>query len=220
MSVTVVIPAHNEAKHIERVVKETLPHADKIIVVDDGSNDDTLQKAQNIHEKVIALRHEVNLGKGAALKTGCDAAKKLGTDIIVCMDADGQHRPENIPYFIRVLEEKKVPVVFGTRQFNSHMPVTMLLGNHLLSKTIQKLFRVFVRDTQSGFRAFSSEAYEVLRWKSSGYEVETEMIIRMGENELQFAEIDIDTIYLDGYKGTTAIDGIKILAHILKWKFL
>lgn len=220
MSVAVVIPAHNEAKHITKVIEGALNHADRIIVVDDGSTDETLAKTRGLNEKVIGIRHEVNLGKGAALKTGCDAAKKLGAEIIVCMDADGQHKPENIPHFVNALRQKKVHVVFGTRQFNSHMPVAMLLGNHLLSKTIQRLFRVFVRDTQSGFRAFSSEAYEVLRWKSSGYEVETEMIVRMGENEMTFTEIDIDTIYLDGYKGTTAIDGVKILAQILKWKFL
>ncbi|EKD78587.1 MAG: glycosyl transferase family 2 [uncultured bacterium] len=221
MIVTAVIPARNEAKRIRPVVEHTLSFVDHVVVVDDGSSDGTMVAVQNMADpKVHCLRHEVNLGKGAALKTGCDAAVLLKSDVIVCLDADGQHNPASIPLFLRTLADQQVDVVFGMRQFNNKMPLTMLVGNRLLSQFIHWLFRVMVHDTQSGFRAFTTVAYQKLRWHSSGYEAETEMIIRTGEYKLKYAEVDIDTIYYDNYKGTTALDGLRIFFHILRWKFI
>lgn len=221
MIVAAVIPARNEVKHIGPVVNNTLPFVDYVIVVDDGSVDGTMTAVAGIdNSKVRCLRHEVNLGKGAALKTGCDAAVLLKSDVIVCLDADGQHNPASIPLFLRTLTDKQVDVVFGMRQFNNRMPMTMLIGNRILSQFIHWLFRVMVHDTQSGFRAFTVLAYQKLRWHSSGYEAETEMIVRIGEYKLKYIEVDIDTIYYDNYKGTTALDGLRIFFYILRWKFI
>lgn len=221
MIVAAVIPARNEVKRIGLVIQNTLPFVDYVIVVDDGSIDGTMTAVQDIqNSKVKCLRHEVNLGKGAALKTGCDAAVLLKADVIICLDADGQHNPASIPVFLQTLVEQRVDIVFGMRQFNNKMPLTMLVGNRVLSQFINQLFRVMVHDTQSGFRAFTTAAYQKLRWHSSGYEAETEMIIRTGEYKLKYAEVDIDTIYYDSYKGTTALDGLRIFFHILRWKFI
>lgn len=221
MKTVAVIPSYNEAATVGAVAQEVQKYVDLVIVVDDGSKDDTqvaLHQLVNNHPKIIALYHDINLGKGAALKTGCDAAVTLGADYIVCLDADHQHTPHSIPKFMQALQH--VDVVFGVRQLNSRMPLIMLLGNKFLSIIINALFHVLVHDTQSGFRAFTRAAYEKLHWKSTGYEVETEMIVRMSQHELRYSEVDIDTIYLDGYKGTTALDGIKIFGQIVKWKLL
>lgn len=220
MIVAAVIPAHNESKHIREVIDKSRHFVDYVIVVDDGSTDNTTAIAQSFGGNVIALRHVVNLGKGAALKTGCEAAGRLKADAVVCMDADNQHKPEMIPQFIKTLQEKKVDIVFGMRRFNNKMPFMMLLGNHALSRIINSLFHVEVHDTQSGYRAFTSEAFNKLQWESSGYEAETEMIIRAGEQQLTYSELEIDTIYNDNYKGTTAFDGLRIFLYILRWKFL
>lgn len=216
-----IIPARNEAQRIGMVVQRTMPFVDFVIVVDDGSTDDTTAVLQALAQpKVVVIRHQVNLGKGAALTTGCEAAMRLKVDAVVCLDADGQHNPESIPLFLSALEERQLDIVFGMRTFNSKMPIMMYLGNHFLSACINRLFRVMIHDTQSGFRAFTILAYPQLRWESSGYQAETEMIVRAGEHKLKYAEIDIDTIYLDNYKGTTVLDGIKIFLNILRWKFI
>lgn len=221
MKTVAVIPSYNEAATVGAVAQEVQKYVDTVVVVDDGSKDNThstLQELAKANGKIIALHHEINLGKGAALKTGCDAAVALGADYIVCLDADHQHTPHSIPKFVQALQH--TDVVFGVRQLNNRMPLIMLLGNKFLSIIINALFHVLVHDTQSGFRAFTRKAYDTLRWKSTGYEVETEMIVRMSQYELRYSEVDIDTIYLDGYKGTTALDGIKIFGQIVKWKLL
>lgn len=221
MKTIAVIPAYNEGQHIVPVLERVQQHVDAIVVVDDGSRDNTFDivSAYSVQNpKVIALSHAINLGKGAALTTGCEAAELLAADVIVVMDADNQHNPEHIPEFIQAIKGNNVDMVFGSRSFNSEMPIVMKLGNQGLSWLIQKLFRMRVRDTQSGFRAFTPVAFEKMRWQSTGYEVETEMIVRASEQGVRYAEIDIDTIYLDDYKGTTAFDGLKIFAKILQWK--
>jgi glycosyltransferase involved in cell wall biosynthesis len=224
MTTAAVIPAHNEAKRVSAVAVASLQFVDKVILVDDGSTDSTWEVLQGLAKQyprqIIALHHQVNLGKGAALKTGCDAAMRLKLDAIVCLDSDGQHNPASIPQFTAKLSTGNVDVVFGARTFNSKMPMMMLFGNRFLSQCINSLFRVMVQDTQSGFRAFTALAYQELRWHSSGYEVETEMIVRTGEHKLRYTEVDIDTIYHDNYKGTTVIDGLKIFFRILRWKLV
>ena len=99
----VIIPAYNEGKTIFEVITKTKSFAPTIVVVDDGSHDHTAAEAEKAGAKV--LRHKVNLGKGAALKTGCDYAAQQGAQKIITMDADGQHDPKEIPLFIAALEE-------------------------------------------------------------------------------------------------------------------
>lgn len=209
-----VIPACNEDDNIGKVIRETWKYLSNIIVVDDGSKDRTCEEAEK--EGVIVLKHIINLGKGAALKTGCDYAVKNGASEIVVLDADTQHEPSEIPNFLRELEN--ADVVLGCRMQSREMPSVLKFGNWFINKTTRLLYGINVHDTQCGYRAFTAEAYKKIRWKSSSYSMESEMLANIGKRKLKYREIPIKTIYADRYKGTTIIDGIKIVCNLFWWR--
>ncbi|MBW2976416.1 glycosyltransferase family 2 protein [Candidatus Woesearchaeota archaeon] len=209
-----IIPAHNEEKHIAQVIKETKKYVGRVIVVDDGSKD----KTSNIAKKrgAVVLSHLVNLGKGAALKTGCDYALKNNAQCMIAIDADAQHNPREIPNLLNKI--KKYDVVLTYRKASGDMPLVLRFGNWFINKTISFLYGIKIRDSQCGYRAFTAKAYKKLRWKASDYSMESEMIARIGKHKLSYTEIPIETIYSDKYKGTTVLDGIKIVFNLLLWK--
>jgi glycosyltransferase involved in cell wall biosynthesis len=211
----IVIPAYNESKHIVGVIKKTKEFCDNIIVIDDGSRDETYNIAKN--QNVFVLKNIVNMGKGAALRTGCDFALQQGARNIVVMDSDGQHNPSKIPLFLDGLKNKEI--IFSYRKFSANMPFVLRIGNITISKFTSLLYGIKIKDTQCGFRAFNSEAYKKIRWKSCDYSMESEMIANTGKNHLRYGEIPIETIYSDKYKGTTVIDGFKIVLNMIKWRF-
>jgi len=211
-----VIPAYNEEKTIAGIIKETKRHIDKIIVVDDGSKDNTSKAAKE--SNVLVLRHVVNLGKGAALKTGCDFAIKNNAKIIVALDADAQHDPREIPKFLENI--KNNDIVFGYRKLNKNMPLILKFGNWFINKTINFLYGVNIKDSQCGYRAFTSKAYKKIRWNASDYSMESEMIAKTGRYNLRYKEVPIQTIYSDKYKGTTILDGVKIVLNMILWRFI
>lgn len=214
MAVWAVIPAFNEGKRIKEVLKKVKNFTPNIIVVDDGSRDETSAVAKE--EGVVLLPHITNLGKGAALKTGCDYALMQGADKIVVLDADGQHDPERIPDFLRLLEE--ADIVFGYRQLGESMPYILRFGNWFINKMVAKLYGLELRDTQSGYRAFTADAYKKIRWNARDYSMESEMISRVGRHKLRYKEVPIKTIYGDKYKGTTVLDGIRIVTKLMMWR--
>ena len=209
-----VIPAHNEQKHIGMVIKEIKKYIYNVVVIDDGSKDKTFKIAKK--SKAIVLRHLVNLGKGAALKTGCDYALRNKADIIIAIDADAQHDPKEIPRFLEKI--KNYDIVLTYRKVNKNMPAILRFGNWFINKTISFLYGIKIKDSQCGYRAFTAEAYKRLRWKASDYSMESEMLAKVGRYKLSYCEIPIETIYSDKYKGTTIIDGIKIVFNLLLWK--
>jgi len=210
----VIIPAHNEEKEIKEVIKKTKKYVDNIVVVDDGSTDKTYEAAKNAN--VVVLRHVVNLGKGAALKTGCEYAIKKGADNLILIDADSQHDPKEIPNFITNLN--KVDIVFGYRKKSKNMPFILRFGNLFIRETINLLFNIKLNDPLCGYRAFKSRIYKKIRWNASDYSIESEMVTKVGKRNLNYKEIPIQTIYSDRYKGTTIIDGIKIVLNVLWWR--
>jgi glycosyltransferase involved in cell wall biosynthesis len=210
----VIIPAYNEEKHISSVIRKVKKYAENIIVIDDGSKDNTFKIAEK--EGVNVLKHIINIGKGAALKTGCEYALRKGGKHIIFIDADGQHQPEDIPRFVDAL--KDTDIVFGSRSLNKKMPFILKFGNHFINKMNNILFGIHLQDTQSGFRAMTSDAYRKIKWKSTNYSVESEMVANTGKKRLKYREITIKTIYSDKYKGTTIIDGVKIVLNMVWWK--
>lgn len=209
-----VIPAYNEEKRIGSVIKKTKKYVKNIIVVDDGSRDRTFEVAEKL--KVVVAKHPINLGKGAALKTGCEIAIRKGAEIIVLIDSDGQHNPHEIPKLIKSLDDSDI--VFGCRELSKNMPFTMRFGNWFIRLTMHVLFGIKLKDTQCGFRALTKQAYKKIRWSSTDYAVESEMIANSGKKNLKFKPVDVETIYSDSYKGTTVMDGLKIVSNMLWWR--
>lgn len=216
MNYYIIIPAHNEEKNIAEVILKAKNHAHHIIVVDDGSSDHTSRQAKEAGAQV--LRHQVNLGKGAALKTGCDYAISRGAKRIVVMDADGQHQPGDIPKFLSALEENDI--VFGARKVPKSMPFVLKFGNSVINKTLKILYQMKIEDSQCGFRAFTASTYQKIRWDAQDYYVETEMLIKAGKNKLRHTTIPIATIYADNYKGTTVLDGVTIVMKMIGWRLV
>lgn len=217
MKIFVVIPAFNEEKRIGPVLADIKKTRLPVVVVDDGSKDKTFKVAKRYD--VIALRHEINLGKGAAMKTGALAAFSLGADAVIFVDSDGQHKVSDLPQFIKALKSNKVDIVFGVRDLLK-VPFVRRLGNSLASILVHFLFGIRVLDLLCGFRAITKEAYKKINWVSSGYSVETEMVAMTGRYGLKHCEVPISTVYYDKFKGLTPAEGLGIVFDVIKWRFI
>ena len=220
MKTFVIIPAFNEGTRLSAVLDDVRRYVTDIIVVDDGSNEKNAALIAQCRDRATILRHSINLGKGAAMRTGVEAAIGRGAEAVVLMDGDGQHQASDIPVLLQKLEREDLDIVFGSRSIGRDMPLVMMLGNKFLSLCSSYLFGLYVSDTQSGFRAFRTRAYPALRWDSARYAVETEMIANAAKEKLRTGEVQVQTIYQDDYKGTTVIDGLRIFTSMLRWKFL
>lgn len=219
MKIVAVIPAFNEKPTLAAVVEKTLTQVDQVVVVDDGSSRALGQYLPH-DNRIISLRHPINLGKGAAMKTGVEASLRLGADVVVFLDSDGQHNPDEIPGVVAPILAGQNDIVFGVRSFDETMPFVSKIGNRFLTRMASVLFRIYVRDTQSGFRAFRTAVYPKLYWGSARYAVETEMIVNAGKHHLRWTEAPISTIYHDAYRGTTVLDGIRIFFSMIAWRFI
>ena len=220
MKVFVIVPVYNEEFRAVETINEIFSNVVDInvIVVDDGSTDNSYNeiKKEFIHDgRVTVARHLINLGKGAAMKTGMKIAWKLGGEAIIFVDADGQHNPKYLSKFIKELN--RYPVVFGYRELNSKSPWIRRYGNKFAGWLIRVLFDIKRKDLLCGFLGFRKEIYKKIIWKSTRYGIETEMATKVGKNKIPFSEIKIDTIYIDKYKGVTIFDAFKILFRIPFW---
>ena len=220
MKISIVVPFYNEEKHISEVLQGLTKFKLPIVLVDDGSSDNYEGKIKNLSAKgVTLLKHKINIGKGAAMKTGADFAFGDGADAVIFIDGDNQHNPEDIVKFVDALKSANIDAVFGTRNYNYSVPLVRYLGNKFASLVLAMLFNIYVSDVLCGFKAFTKKGYEKIRWDSTGYGVETEMIARVGKTKIKFLEVPIKAIYHDKNKGVTILDAVGIMAEIIKWRF-
>ena len=213
MKTIAVVPAYNEATRIGRVVEQTKRYTNQIIVIDDHSKDKTSEIADEAG--AIVVRLAANQGAGFATRMGCDLAVEAGADIIVTIDADGQHDPKEIPALLAALKKQEADIVYGSRPQQKPMPLMKRTANFFGSFLISRMFGTTISDTQTGFHAFTSQAYPKLRWESNRYGMVSEFVMRTGINKLKYAEVSVKTIYSDKRTGMTFFDGIKSLFHMV-----
>lgn len=217
MKIYLVIPAYNEAKRLDNLL-ESLKEVDlPVIMVDDGSSDKTFELAKKY--SVTVLRHKVNLGKGAALKTGCEAAITLGASAVILMDSDGQHKASDLPKFIEKIDSGSYDVVFGSRNLSMGVPFVRYIGNKFASVLINLLYGIYISDLICGYRALTKKAFEKINWESAGYDVETEIVVRASLLKLRYCEVSVETVYYDKFKGVTILNALSILLNVIKWRF-
>lgn len=204
-SICAVIPFFNEEKKIHFLVNDTSKYVDLLILVDDGSTDLSSNRIPK-SDKVIFLKHPRNLGKGSALKTGLKKSIELKTDLTITLDADYQHDPKFIPEFICKLKE--FDCIIGSRKINSSMPIQRKLSNYLTSKLLSLKTGRKILDSQSGFRGFRTNILKNILPNYSGFEAESEMIVKLCQNKLSLGYTEISTLYGDDNSKMKAIPTI------------
>lgn len=198
------IPAYNEEVGIGSTVLAAQQHADEVVVVDDGSSDNTVPIARASGATVIV--HEENKGKGAAVQTLLDHVRQGGCDVFVILDGDGQHHPRDIPQVVSPVIEGESDLVIGSRYLDpgpeNETPLYRRFGQRVLDYLTAGSSGQSFTDTQSGFRAFSPTAVERLSIKTTGMGVESEMIGDAADKGLNITEAPIDVRY-EGVDGQT-----------------
>ena len=215
-TIVVVMPAHNEASIIATVLANVPAQIDSYtvipIVIDDGSDDATAAVARG--SGAVVVRHMTNLGVGAATVTGFRAALQLNADIIVSMDADGQHDAGEISTLVRCLIEGPFDVVIGSRLLTAHgMPPSRLAANLLLNALTFVVYGKIVSDSQSGFKALSRQAVATMDLNCAGYEICSEIIGEIYRNNFRYKSIPVRVVYTpySRSKGQHFLNGVNLI---------
>lgn len=195
--IAILIPAYNAETTLKILIPRLLlyAHGSQIIVVDDGSSDGTFTVAKTMG--VTPLRHERNQGKGAALKTGFEfVTASTQFTAVVTLDADLQHRPEDLPAFLDARKRTGANIIMGYRaRLGTAMPVSRILSNSITSVLVSARTGVFIKDSQCGYRLLGREVLETVTIESTGYEAETELLIKAARKGFSVTCIPIQTVY-------------------------
>lgn len=197
MKIVAVIPAYNEEPVVGSVVLAARPFVSEVVVINDGSNDRTAERA--LEAGAVVYTHVINRGLGASLATGIAAALNRGADVLVTLDADGQHDPAEIPKFVEAIESRGVDAVIGSRLLASkeHMPLRRRLYNYVGNVLTYLLFGIWTTDSQSGFRAFSRTGAKRLELRTNRMEVSSEFLKEIHDKRIAFCEIPCSVRYTD-----------------------
>lgn len=214
-NVIAIIPAFNEEDNIVNIINSVKKFVNTVIVIDDGSIDNTYHRAVPTGAKVI--RNLQNRGKGFALKRGFQECIRYNPDIVVTIDADGQHNPEEIPQVIKPIKDGIADMVIGSR-YNTvsikEIPIIRGVGLSIINILNQLLTRIKVKDTQSGFRAYNKTILNIISdYESVGYGAEMEQLAQAEQNGLNIMEVPV-TIRYKGLNRTSKQNSITHGAHI------
>ena len=220
----VVLPAYNEATRIRPVLEDIAKKGYNMVIVNDGSTDNTLDVILEVKRKFPKQVHVfsllINRGVGIATQTGFDAVLKFNPKYVVSMDSDGQHSADDLDDVIRPLVAGEAEAVIGVRPLED-MPRSRNYANAIMNLLTRIFYRVDVSDSQTGFRAITKEALEKISINATGYLISSEFIREINDNDIPFAEVPIETIYTPETqaKGTNTVAAIKILFHMIKHQF-
>ena len=192
-SCAVVIPCFNEGASIAALVSQVRQHLATVIVVDDGSTNDTA--AQAIGASATLARHGRNCGKGAALKTGFSAALRGGFEWALSMDGDGQHKPQDVPAFLRCAEQTDARLVVGNRMHDAQaIPWVRRQINRWMSRRISERAGQVLPDSQCGFRLLNLQAWAGLRLETTRFETESETLLAFARAGLAIRFVPIQVV--------------------------
>lgn len=195
-NVAALIPAYREEKHIFDVVRRTLAQLDHVVVLDDGSPDSTAKNAREAGAEVIS--HELNRGKGAAIKTGLKALTERGFQYVQLLDGDGQHLPEEIPRFLEEANRSRSHIILGNRMSDiEKMPFVRRNTNKFMSWQISGVCRQPIPDSQCGFRMIHRELAPLLFCETNAFDYETEMLLIASKAGYKISPVPVSTIYAD-----------------------
>jgi len=217
--IVAAFPAFNEERTIAKVVARATKHVDEVIVVDDGSSDDTGLIAERLGAYVV--RHEDNKGYGAAIRSCFSAARDLAANVLVTLDADGQHDPDEIPRIIEPILNGESDVVIGSRFHegsSNEIPRYRSVGMRMLNEATNRVARQIVTDSQSGFRAYSKKAIDSMKLYETGMAVSSELVIKAGDAGLRISEVPIAVKYrgVGGPSQNPLSHGLGVLSSIVQ----
>jgi glycosyltransferase involved in cell wall biosynthesis len=215
MKVCALIPAFNEASHIAQVVEGARKHVESVIVIDDGSSDGTAELAR--HAGAFCIELPANSGKASALRRGFTYASAQNFTHAITLDGDGQHMPQDIPVLLRVARETEADLVIGARPFDrSLMPRARYYSNTIGSRWASALVGSKIQDSQSGFRLFRLETLNRIKLRGRRYELEMEVLIKLGRAGCTIAHAPIHMVYDNG-QARSKMKPVRDTVHICLW---
>lgn len=220
--VCALIPAYNEAAHVAEVVARLRQHVADVVVVDDGSDDGTAEASERAGAR--CLRLERNRGKGRAIRAGLAEVLHSACTHVLLMDADGQHRPEDVPRLLDCAAETGADLVIGSRPFcRERMPVSRYFSNTVGSRVTSWLVGRRIDDSQSGFRLVRADRLRGLSLSGRKYEIEMEMLIKLCRDGATVAHAPVEIVYPDGEvrsKMRPVRDTVRICLQSLAYRYL
>lgn len=223
-STYVILPAYNEETRIQPVIEEIARRGYKMVIVNDGSSDNTLKvimESQRKYPKSIYIySHIINRGVGVAMQTGFDAVVRYNPKYVVNMDSDGQHSVDDLENVLKPLITGEAQAVIGVRPLED-MPLSRNFANAVMNLLTKIFYKVDVSDSQTGFRAITNEALKKININARGYLISSEFIREVNDNDIPFAEVPIETIYTPETqaKGTNIVEAFKILVQMIRHQF-
>lgn len=214
-----IIPAYNEEKNIGSVVRSLFVHTDKVVVVDDGSKDNTAGVAEAAG--AIVLKHKINRGQGAALQTGHEYAKKINADYVLHFDADGQFDPADIAPALEKLKESNADILLGSRFLGKEANLPFFKKNIILpfARLFHKIFwQSSLTDAHNGFRILNKNALNKINITQDRMAHATEIIAQIRKNNLKYIEFPVKVVYREYGQGASG--GLHIIKDLFLGKFI
>lgn len=212
--IAAAIPCLNEGHYIGSVVLQAKKYVDKVLVINDGSDDNTAEVAELAGATVLS--HSRNRGKGTAIKTAFTWARNNDVKTLILLDGDGQHNPADIPDMLKPIQDGNADMVVGSRFLQQNdIPLYRRLGQIVLNFVTNLGSRTKLTDSQSGFRAFSAKAIQTISFREKGLSIESEMQLVASQQNLKIAEVPIEVKYLDSAGRNPVSHGFEVLSRVL-----
>jgi glycosyltransferase involved in cell wall biosynthesis len=218
MKITVGLPAYNEEKNIAKIIVQLKKVADQIIVCDDGSTDSTSIIAESLG--AIIIKHPKNLGYGSAIRSIFLKSREINSEVLVTIDADGQHRIEDVKKVIKPIVDGRADISIGSRFLDKHdnAPKYRKLGINIITKVTNSSLSEKITDAQSGFRAYNNKVLQALTPSDSGMGISTEILIKSSNLGFKIAEVPTEIQYEGDTSNQNPIShGTGVLLSTLKY---